>query len=197
MTDTIPYIAGWSAETSTTPRIVRRGAGIGYADETPYDRDSHGVLWVRTAVLPPARRGRPRLGEVHALRQRRCMLDMLCQVCRTPPLSPDGPYLFLVAGGRVREGEVTASPPVYLPCARLSAQACPHLRRGHEAVWVTHAPAWGVAGISYDPRTLTPVPAPGLEQAEYGTAAARWMTAARLLVSLHGVRRADIHATHA
>ncbi len=28
-------------------------------------------------------------------------------------------------------------------------------------------------------------------------AAARWMTAARLLVSLHGVSRADIHATHA
>lgn len=150
----VPYITGYENEPVLRPPRVRRtgpkGSFLGYGGETRYDRDTWGTLWVRQAIAPKARRGRARLEEVHALRQRKAMLDMLCQVCGRPTVDGRGEerHLFLMrdAGRPIGEGETTTSPPVCVPCARTSVEACPHLRRGYVAAWVGFAPAWGAGG---------------------------------------------------
>lgn len=193
----VPYIAGYSEEALLNPRIVQHALfpGVAYADETPHDRDSFGMLWVRPTLLPKRRRGEPRLREVHPYRQRRAMANMMCQVCTRPPEDLDAPSLFLLrdTGGPVQEGERTASPPVCVPCAGISIQLCHALRRDHYvAARVEHAPAWGVAGLVYDPDTLTPLPGKELERVEYGTERAPWTVAARTVVALYGVTPVDL-----
>ncbi|WP_101256335.1 hypothetical protein [Streptomyces barkulensis] len=187
----VPYITAWSRERFTTPPVVRRRIGTGpehlaFADETPYDRDSWGVLWERQAITPKHRRGEPRLEEIHALRQRRAMLDLLCQICGQPTLDAEDRSLFLVrkTSRPISDGEITASPPVCIPCAHLSVRHCPALRQGHTAAWVEYAPAWGVAGTIYDPATLQRTPGKRLVPVPYDSPQIRWTLAARLVVSL-------------
>ncbi|GAA2621268.1 hypothetical protein [Streptomyces vastus] len=193
----VPYIARYSEEKLLKPRIVQHPLfpGVAYADETPYDRDSFGMLWVRPVLLPKRRRGEPRLREIHAYRQRRAMANMLCQVCTRPPEDPDEPPLFLLkdTSGLVVEGERTASPPVCVPCAGISIHLCHGLRGGHYvAARAMYTPAWGVAGLVYDPDTLTPHPGKDLERVEYGTPRAAWTVAARSVVALYGVTPVDL-----
>ncbi|MFE0764162.1 hypothetical protein [Streptomyces smyrnaeus] len=194
----VPFIAGRSEEESYIgPLTLLPGrTGLAYTDETPYDRDSFGALWVRAPLRPKARRGKPRLERVHAFRQRRCMLDMRCQVCRQSPPAPDGPHLFLMrdVGRPVEEGERTTSPPVCVPCAVIAVQVCPPLRDdGYVAAWVGQAPAWGIAGTPYTPGTVTKIPGRDLVQVEYGTRRLPWVVAARTVVALHTVAPADLH----
>jgi hypothetical protein len=87
----------------------------------------------------------------------------------------------------VEEGERTTSPPVCLPCAVIAVQSCPHLRAGYVAAWVEHTPVWGVAGIRYERRTLTPLAGDSLDLAEYGTTDTAWIVAARTVMALYGV----------
>ncbi|MEV5047323.1 hypothetical protein AB0N20_22475 [Streptomyces griseoincarnatus] len=193
----VPYVAARSEERLLPARLVHRraGAGIAYADETPHDRDSFGVPWVRPRLLPKRRRGEPRLQDVHPYRQRRAMLNMRCQVCSRPPADEAGPHLFLLrsTGGPVREGERTASPPVCVPCAGLAVQLCKALQGGQwVAAWVRHTPAWGVRGTVHDPATLQPLPGRYMEPVEYGSPLAAWTVAARLVVELQGVTAADL-----
>ncbi|MEZ7005804.1 hypothetical protein [Streptomyces sp. AD55] len=165
-------------------------------DESHLDRDSWGVPWVRPALLPKSRRGEPRLREVHPYRQRRAMRDGLCQVCARLPDDPAAPLLFLLRGSSpIREGERTASPPVCVPCAGISVQLCPRLRRHHVAATVASAPAWGVTGIVHDPATLQPMG--GDEKVAYESLSARWVVAAQLVVELHGVTPVDLEAEFA
>ena len=78
-----PYITKWDAEQDLRPTLVMRpDGGIGYADELLDDRDDHGVLWQQTAARHGV--GRPAFGEVHPWRQRRAMIELLCQVCAGP-----------------------------------------------------------------------------------------------------------------
>lgn len=81
---TVPYIVQWSEERDCSPELTVRqnGDGVGYADETPGDRDAHGVLWRQ--VTGRRGQGRPLFGSVHPLRQRRAMRRLLCQVCGRP-----------------------------------------------------------------------------------------------------------------
>ncbi|MFJ3249033.1 hypothetical protein [Streptomyces sp. NPDC086782] len=186
----VPYITGYSREQNITPRLTNLGGeGLGFVDETPHDRDSFGVLWVRPSLLPKGRRGEPMLKEaaVHPFRQRRAMRDQRCQVCTRPPEDPEGPCLYLMrdSGRPVEEGERTTSPPVCVPCAGISVQLCPRLRRHHVAAWVEYAPAWGVVGIVHDPVTLAPMGRD--EEVAYDSPAARWVVAGRLVSELHGV----------
>lgn len=195
--DIVPYITAWSEERPLAREIIRRRLcpGIAYADETPYDRDSFGVLWVRLRLLPRRRRGVPRLGDAHAYRQRRAMGDMLCQVCGRLPGDPDGPHLFLVrnTGGPVREGELTASPPVCVPCSAIAVQQCTALTPDRwTAAWVRQAPAWGVYGLVHHPQTLQVIPGRDMERVAYDSWWAPWTRAARVVVRLQGVTPADL-----
>ncbi|MCN9241884.1 hypothetical protein NGF19_13965 [Streptomyces sp. RY43-2] len=191
----VPYIAGYSREEVVTPQLIKapfRGR-LGFEDETDHDRDSFGVPWVRPTILPKARRGSPRLKTIHPYRQRRCMLDLLCQICRRPT-SPDyeGPYLFLAKsmGGPITEGETTGSPPVCVPCAAISVQLCPAIRGQFTAAWVQHAPFWGVVGNVYDPKTLQVRAVMANVRRESPLAA--WTVASRMVVELQGVRPANL-----
>lgn len=207
----VPYVAGYSAELTLRTPLVRRAPsaeapfpGLAYQDETPHDRDSFGMLWVRALILPTERRGEPQLADVHPYRQRRAMADLLCQVCKAPPEDPDAPSLFLMrdTGGPILEGELTASPPVCVPCAGIAIQLCRGIRGGRwVAAWVNATPHWGVAGLVHDPATLKRLPSKDprnpLVQVEYGTARAPWTVAHRTVIALYGVRQTDLEAEFA
>jgi hypothetical protein len=198
---TVPYIALWTGETDNSPRpIVRRmgdGPRIAYADETLYDRDQYGVLWVRQALAQG--KGRAKFPSINAMRQRRVFSQLLCQVCAKSTLSKDSDrqlYLRKSTGRPIAEGETTHAPPVCAPCAPEAARDCPHLRRGYVAAWVEYSPTWGVAGVIYDPRTLQPVregdDGEGLTAVSHTNPDIRWTIAYRQMVSLHGVTPVDL-----
>ncbi|MBZ6258887.1 hypothetical protein KVH22_25560 [Streptomyces olivaceus] len=196
----VPFITPWSSEAAPPPPVVVRygvgGTGLGYADEdSRFDRWND-ALWVRA----PATRGHgvPRFAGIHALRQRQAMRRELCQVCGRPTFGtlPGERSLYLLGardGDPIREEETTQAPPVHAACALLAIRECPHLRRGWAAALVQYAPAWGVAGILYDPATLAPLPGPagapdGLVEVPYiDEPRMRWVLAAREVVRLHGV----------
>ncbi|MFK0294838.1 hypothetical protein ACIQU6_30800 [Streptomyces sp. NPDC090442] len=190
---TVPYIALWSAEQDLAPRRwVRRGEDgerLGYVDETLYDRDRFGALWARWSSARG--KGRPQLQDVHPFRQRRAVLQELCQVCGKPALAA-GRYLYLFtkASAPIYEGRLTSTPPICTTCAPTVVEECPHLQRGYVAVWAERAPLWGVQGIRYHPRTRLPRPEDDGEfvSVEYGAAPELpWIVAYRQVVSLHGL----------
>ncbi|WP_073229410.1 hypothetical protein [Streptomyces sp. NBRC 110465] len=197
---TVPYIAAWSGEQVHAPKLERRAARggpcLGYVDESPYDRDQYGALWVRQSIARG--RGRANFATVHALRQRQAAVRLLCQVCGTDTLtiSPDRQLFVLRDTGQpVTEGERTTAPPLCLPCARVSVRDCPHLRTGHVAAWVSLPQVWGVAGIVYDPKTLRPVPLPGnrpMAEIAYDDLHIRWTLASRHVSVLHGVTPVEL-----
>ncbi|MET8952089.1 hypothetical protein [Streptomyces sp. NPDC004533] len=196
----VPYVTAWTAETHTVPPVVlhRTRQGIGYADEVPYDRDMEGVLWIRQAIAPGS--GRALFPSVHALRQRRAISRMLCQVCGADTLEQDPErQLFLLkdVGRPVGQGELTTAAPVCPPCALIAVRHCPHLRK-HVAAWVERPVTWGVTGIPYDRRTLLPVPGDDLAMVAYDDPAVRWLVATRQVLSLEGctaVSLSDLSAT--
>ncbi|WP_019632623.1 hypothetical protein [Actinomadura atramentaria] len=162
--------------------VVRRGR-LGYADETPVDRDRDGILWMRMSVSPG--QGRPVLGELHVLRQRRAMRKLLCQVCAVP-CGEDAVWLQSAeeyAVGPWPESIITAHPPLCLGCARRAVEVCPHLRDGHVAVRATRAVLHGVFGV---------LCVPGLGGAfikdtatlAFGDSRLRWVQAGQLLMRL-------------
>ncbi|MEE1941041.1 hypothetical protein V1L54_16795 [Streptomyces sp. TRM 70361] len=192
---TVPYIAAWSRERTYRPAMARRavgdGEGVGYLDETPYDRDGRGVLWVRQALARGS--GRPQFQNVHVLRQRRAVRRMLCQVCGHPT-PRGGPWLFVLrdVGRPVEEGERTTAPPVCAPCARLSVRQCPRLREGYAAALVGRAEVWGVAGIVHHPATLEPADG-SLHEVAHEDPAIRWVTAHRLVLELRDCTPVDLN----
>jgi hypothetical protein len=185
----VPYIAAWSGEEALPTRIVGDGLnGVRFADETLIDRDEHDVLWTRIPSRPGE--GRPLYGQVHALRQRRAMRRLLCQVCAKPGDRNEQGVLWLLPDHRGDwpgwpENMANSYPPVCLPCARLSIGACPMLRRGHVAVRTQRAPLSGVFGVRYLPARLAPVPAEGVVVG-YDDPAIRWICAAQQIRSLQG-----------
>lgn len=184
----VPYVAAWSAETAHAPVVVRHrtGHGIGFADEGPFDRDADGVLWIRQPIARGS--GRPLFPTIHALRQRRAVSRMLCQVCGADTLeqNPERQLFVLKDVGRpVEEGELTTAAPVCPPCAPIAVEHCPHLRE-HVAAWVERPLPWGVAGIPYDRHTLLPVPGDDLVKVAYGDPARHWLVATRQVLSLNG-----------
>jgi hypothetical protein len=205
----VPFIAPWSSETTRPGTIVLRrgvgGEGIGYLNEYSGADRRNGVLWVRMAAVRGV--GKPLLAKVHALRQRQAMNHMLCQVCGMPTLGRGNErhrrsrgnerHLFLMRdtdGRPIREGEQTAMPPIHEACASEAMRDCPHLREGCVAALVEYAPAWGVAGIVHDPKTLQPLPPEDgeLTFVAYRDPRIRWTLAARDVVALQGCIAIDL-----
>lgn len=156
----VPYITGWSSEEVAQPRVVQRLlAGIGYLNEQPEDRDERGILWRRAPSRPG--RGRPMFGDIHTGRQRQAMSELLCQVCAGPSDQTEAGTLWLLKDHRGDwpgwpNGMGVTEPPICLPCAQLSRQVCPALRKGNVALRAAHCPVSGVVGELYKPGALYP-----------------------------------------
>jgi hypothetical protein len=149
----VPYITAWSDE-EPLPNdvIVLPGVGVGFADETPRDRDSKGVLWTRVPSRPG--QGRPLFGQVHSRRQHRAMRRLLCQVCGCPADRNRDGVLWLLRDHREDwanwpEDMANTEPPVCMTCAVLATRMCPALRSGHVAVRVRRFPISAVRGVRY------------------------------------------------
>jgi hypothetical protein len=148
----VPYVSAWTGEDYAQPGIMRRrNGGIGFTDEMLLDRDEWGVLWTRT----PARigKGRPLFKKLHPRRQRRAMLDLLCQVCGQPADHTNQGALWLLPGNEIgdgSEGVVTIYPPLCVPCARISVGMCPALRQGYRLLRA-RSRVIGVTGLVFRP----------------------------------------------
>jgi hypothetical protein len=186
LSDVVPYITAWSSERTLAQPVVANGSGIGYADEIPYDRDKDGVLWTRTSCSPG--KGRPEFGRVHALRQRRAMRRLLCQVCGDRAHQNREGVLWVIGEDAANPGSwpgelTTAHPPLCEPCAARSLRMCPHLRRRSVALRVReHAPA-GVRGALYRPGVPRPT-ARTVAGVAYDDPRIRWTRAGQLVVRL-------------
>jgi hypothetical protein len=195
---TVPYIVSWSAERLPQQPVVvpRGGYGIGYLDETPDDRDRRGVLWQRTALAQG--NGRPEFGRIHALRQRRAMRKLLCQVCGAPADRNEHGVLWLLneppAGSpEAEEQSAEGNPPVCLRCAYMAVRMCPHLRNGYVAVRVKAPRIAGVFGALYRPGGLLPKAVDAIT-VRYDDPRIRWMVAGQLMMTLHGCTVVDLDA---
>ncbi len=149
----VPYVVPWTGETGFEPLMVigRDEAGVQRVrlkDETPDDRDEHGVLWCRTF---PRTGDVPQMGDVHDRRQRVCMLTPRCQVCgrdldptAVPWLLSSTEMATMRAGGR----RLTPTPPTCLDCVPPSRRLCPTLREAGSTLLTVHeVRPWGVSGI--------------------------------------------------
>jgi hypothetical protein len=191
---TVPYITQWSAEHVLRAPVMQKRTGIGYADERPSDRDSHGVLWTRVSSL--LGQGRPEFGRVHARRQRRAMTKLLCQVCgRRADRNADG-VLWLVGEDPHQPGSwpvplLTAHPPVCAGCAVRAVRACPHLRRQHAVLRVRAFDLAGVRGALYVPGFPAPV-AVAAAGVAFDDPRISWVKAGQLIVSLRDFSISEI-----
>ncbi|WP_175607687.1 hypothetical protein [Peterkaempfera bronchialis] len=192
------YITRWSGEREAPMPMVwrRRGRGIGYADERLYDRDEHGVLWTRTRSEPG--KGQPEFGKVHALRHRMAMGGLLCQICAGPADCNAEGVLWLIDADSDdpslwRGDERTAHPPVCMPCARRSTEACPHLRRAYTAVRVSTFTLWGVRGLLHRPGPTVPEPV-DIALLRFGDPRLPWLRASQLVMHLREFTVIDLSA---
>ncbi|MFD0371116.1 hypothetical protein [Streptomyces sp. NPDC127114] len=194
----VPAITGWSVEQETTPPLIQRGFGIGFADAVldAQARDSWQVLW-RLWTLGRSK-GEPDFKAVHPLRQRRAARDMLCQMCGGPAQDEKRGTLFVLGSdadsglGAIRQGEITSEPPLHPECAVEAVTRCPHLRKGYVAARVEWPVPWGVRGTVYDLTELWPQPRREQENVGYGSDARRFVLADRILIELHGCRTVDL-----
>ncbi|MFF7171072.1 hypothetical protein [Streptomyces pseudovenezuelae] len=195
--EVVPFIASWSGEQKHSRKVVYSPArgGIAFADEQPEDRDQYGVLWNGRAAARGS--GRPELGDVHPDRQRVAMQNLLCQVCGTAPDRTRRGLLWLLEDHQGDYPEwpndaLTTHPPLCLPHARKSLQACPHLRRGAVAVRVGTSEVMGVHGRLYAPSAFGPVRLDKKDVVAYGSNAARWVLAGQLVRALYDCTIVDL-----
>ncbi|RKN40124.1 hypothetical protein [Streptomyces hoynatensis] len=187
----VPYVARWSGESVVTQEALRvrpDGRGLAYRDESAGDRDRRGVLWARLLEEPGS--GQPDFRTMHPARQRRAMLERLCQVCGGQADRTGRGWLFVLrrptpAGDRPDwpEGLLSTKPPVCGPCAHLAAEHCPHL--GEPAfVRVRKPRVWGVFGGLFVPGPGGRLAAGGDADLPYGHPAAPWFLANQVVVEL-------------
>jgi hypothetical protein len=128
----VPYITRWSLEVAApapqiVPWLTREGVRVEYGDERPTDRHD-GVLWLREFDLPG--KGTPAFKDIHSGRQRRCMVEGLCQVCGEPIDKPI-PWMIPTAlrtTTATKAGLLTDVAPICHSCLPQAEIYCPHLR---------------------------------------------------------------------
>jgi hypothetical protein len=184
----VPYITMWSGEDDLQNQVqALPGHGIRYVDEVATDRDTHNILWYRTASRPG--QGRPIFGQVNSLRQRRAMRRTLCQVCGGSPDVNDQGVLWLLQDHREDwpgwpTRMAVTEPPICLPCAKTTIRLCPALRKSAVAVRVKQAKLAGVHGVRYAP-DARPI---NDALVEFRDPNARWVVARNLVRELQECR---------
>ncbi|TDC02866.1 hypothetical protein E1267_28215 [Nonomuraea longispora] len=152
----VPYITAWSEETVPHPlgfawSDEAAGLRLTYADPQPQDW-MYGVLWARQGL---SAHGRPEWKLVNTLRQRRCMLHRLCQVCGASAVDPvSGRISWLLAddpSGKPGTAGYTNAPPTCPSCIPQALASCPRLRRGAVIYAVGDCEPYGVVGDMFEP----------------------------------------------
>ncbi|WP_156754264.1 hypothetical protein [Actinokineospora pegani] len=190
-TEHIPYVTAWSEELAHPTPVIQLayGSGIAYPNETPDDRDPHGVLWKRAHHARG--QGKPVFGTMHSTRQRHAMANLLCQICAAPADQDDDGILWLLQDNRTDwpgwpNQAAVYEPPICAPCAALPPRLCPALRNRAAVIRVRSAPITGIRGGLFapgpdrTPRALRPVHRP------YPDSDLSWTLAYYLLRGLQG-----------
>ena len=143
----VPYVTAYSDEEFDTGfdiDLAQGSAGPRLRYPNPRHEDwMFDVLWPRQA---PHLDGHPIFQQMHPLRQRECMLERRCQVCRQSALSPLGRLSWLLPG-QVTSGLVCVSkPPVCVPCISDARNRCPHLHDAQTYTSSDYVPR-GVVGL--------------------------------------------------
>lgn len=182
----VPYIAKWSSETYDDTPVLQTRRGIAYPNESVFDRDRHGVLWVR--MRTSLGHGEPNYRLMHTVRQRRAMLRLLCQVCAQPADQNEQGTLWLLADCRDDwpgwpNRMANFQPPLCLRCARMSIRFCPALQPTFVAVRA-HSTIAAVSGVFYRPGHPFPEAVDTLT-VPFEDPTVRWILAAHLIRELH------------
>ncbi|GAA4198365.1 hypothetical protein GCM10022252_48670 [Streptosporangium oxazolinicum] len=154
----IPYVIARAEEIAPQPlTFVRRPLGglrLAYADERRGDR-VNGVLRVR--VLNN-RRGAPQWRKLNTLRQWRCMVKLLCQVCGQAATDPAiGRTPWIMTDSAFRElpedptGGLTSAPPTCWACIPEALATCPQLRISSTVCTVARAEPAAVLADMFTP----------------------------------------------
>lgn len=112
-----PWSAAWSGEQAFRIRPSSDFPGLMELDQ----KEARGV-------------GEPLFAIIHANRQRRGIIDLICHVCGQPTPAHDR-YIFPTASGglvTLHDGSQQYGcnvPPMHGACARRAADACPHLAK--------------------------------------------------------------------
>ncbi|MBT2231691.1 hypothetical protein [Nonomuraea sp. NEAU-A123] len=161
----VPYITPHSAEKVDLGVVFARyngatdGRRLSYPD--PNDDDwQMGVLWARQE---DHRRGAPLWDQVHSLRQRECMLNELCQVCRETAREPSSGRLWWVFPRAVPVASMYVTKPATCAgCIPKAIAFCPRLRI--EAHIYTSNGVYEPYGVLGDVVTLSTDGATGLSR---------------------------------
>lgn len=159
----VPYITAYSEELAPHPLAFTAdpeatdGVRLSYADAIPQEW-MYGVLWARQGLH---RRGRPEWKIINTLRQRRCMLRLLCQVCGEAAADPvDSRISWVLAddpGDTSAGAGYTNAPPTCARCVPAAIASCPRLRCGAAVYSVGSAEPYGVIGDVLRPSRDRPV----------------------------------------
>ncbi|MFD9947840.1 hypothetical protein ACFWYW_11050 [Nonomuraea sp. NPDC059023] len=153
----VPYITAYDDEyaerrfTLIPDASATDGRRLGFVGAAEQDW-MFGVLWHRPGLH---RRGRPEWKMVNTLRQRRCMLRLLCQVCGGPATTQgDCRISWLLADPpeTISTGKpFTNAPPTCRGCIPEALTACPRLRRAACVYTTRSAEPYGVVGDTVRP----------------------------------------------
>jgi hypothetical protein len=198
----VPYVAAWTGEQNGlfSQLIIRAdGRGLGYEDERPEERDTHGVLWAR---MTGERQGLPLFGVADPRRQREVMEQMLCQVCGGPSSRTSKGRLFLMPAPDEplppveHEGAITGEGPVCLTCAAVAVDQCWSLKQhGAIAVRARKTARFGAYGSLYHPDASGRLILVSDDvTVAHGREDIVWLVAAKLLVELRRCTVVDLAA---
>ncbi|WP_073772710.1 hypothetical protein [Streptomyces sp. MJM1172] len=198
----IPYVAAYSNELGPAESELclewpanGKPPHLAYQHPRPDDRDSHGNLWVRMTRPGAEELGAVRFDSMDPLRQRRCMEELLCQVCAEPAEREHG-TLFIEWQHEneppMRPNRITTDmPPVCPTCLPLSLRYCRYLRdeKSVTLLLVRKSVLCGVSGTLYrvDPSLTQWIPSGADAYSSFNKPRFPGMLAQRMYRRLHGV----------
>lgn len=199
-----PWVAAGSQERPLTPRLrlAPGRRGIAFDIEAATDRDDWGALLHPGRLPARGDRGEPLYSTLHLLRQRRAMLDELCQICGGPAGADERGVLWLlddtVAGQAPGwpEDAITMHPPVCARCAPAAVAECHALLDGYTAVRVRDPQLYGYYGDLYRPGAGPAGPVPEIAQRKvvlsFTDPRLPWLLCAQSAVRLTGCTVVDL-----
>lgn len=190
----VPYVTAYDGEDvdyqlALAPHPeATDGRRLSYMDPVATDW-MFGVLWHRHGMT---RAGSPAWKLVNTVRQRRCMLHLLCQVCGQSATDEDGLIWWVLAeqpGVTAAGTPFTNAPPTCTACIPEAHTLCPRLRNQAYIYTARDIEPYGVVAEVYQPvgprviaaRQTTELPLEAFRQLEYALAK-------QLLVTLDGLR---------